>query len=267
MSASKTFKTLRQSLLIAVTSATFLVGCGQSDSRSTSDIVSETSSTLDLNDSQAWEMARVVDTARPAFELLKELRVQLREEMLAQMQQDSVNVEDVNALLEANWASVLAKLPSVAQNFTDFHTMLTPEQRIKVKERISKDWKSNHLERLESSNTSRIVFGMSIALDLDDIQEQEMTNLINTLRNESEEFKERRVELNEEMYEQILQDSVNVEDVQALLDVRWSEVQSKLPLLAQGFTDFHTILTQEQRVKIAEKLKKKWDSGNRGSRQ
>ena len=267
MSESKTFKTLRQSLLIVVTSATFLVGCGQPDSMSTSDIVSETSSTLDLNDSQAWEMARVVDTARPEFELLKELRVQLREEMLAQMQQDSVNVEDVNALLEANWASVLAKLPSVAQNFTDFHTMLTPEQRIKVKERISKDWKSNHLERLESSNTSRIVFGMSIALDLDDIQEQEMTNLINTLRNESEEFKERRVELKEEMYEQILQDSVNVEDVEALLDVRWSEVQSKLPLLAQGFTDFHTILTQEQRVKIAEKLKKKWDSGNRGSRQ
>ncbi len=266
MSESKTFKTLRQSLLIVVTSATFLVGCGQPDSMSTSDIVSETSSTLDLNDSQAWEMARVVDTARSAFELLKELRVQLREEMLAQMQQDSVNVEDVNALLEANWASVLAKLPSVAQNFTDFHTMLTPEQRIKVKERISKDWKSNHLERLESSNTSRIVFGMSIALDLDDIQEQEMTNLINTLRNESEEFKERRVELKEEMYEQILQDSVNVEDVQALLDVRWSEVQSKLPLLAQGFTDFHTILTQEQRVKTAEKLEKKWDSGNRGSR-
>ena len=144
--------------------------------------------------------------------------------------------------------------------------MLTPEQRIKLKEQMSKGWESNHLARLESSNTSRIVFGMSIALDLDDIQEQEMTNLINTLRNESEEFKERRVELKEEMYEQILQDSVNVEDVEALLDIRWSEVQSKLPLLAQGFTDFHRILTQEQRVKIAGKLEKKWDSGNRGSR-
>ena len=93
-----------------------------------------------------------------------------------------------------------------------------------------------------------------------------MTNLINNLRNESEEFKERRVELKEEMYEKILQDTVNVEDVEALLDVRWSEVQSKLPLLAQGFTDFHTILTQEQRVKIAQKLEKKWDSGNLGNR-
>ena len=266
MSASKTFKTLRQSLLIAVASATFLVGCGQPDSMSTSDIVSETSSTLDLNDVQAREMARVVDTARPELEVLKEIRVQLREEMLAQMQQDSVNMEDVNALLEANWASVHAKLPALAQKFTDFHTMLTPEQRSKVKERISKGWKSNHLERLESANTSRIVFGMSIALDLDDIQEQEMTNLINNLRNESEEFKERRVELKEEMYEKILQDSVNVEDVEALLDVRWSEVQSKLPLLAQGFTDFHTILTQEQRVKIAQKLEKKWNSGNQGNR-
>ena len=131
---------------------------------------------------------------------------------------------------------------------------------------MSKGWESNHFVRLESSNTSRIVFGMSIALDLDDIQEQEMTNLINTLRNESEEFKERRIGLREEMYEQILQDSVNVEDVEALLDIRWSEVQFKLPLLAQGFTDFHTILTQEQRVKIAEKLEKKWDSRNRGSR-
>ena len=60
MSESKTFKTLRQSLLIAVTSATFLVGCGQPDSMSTSDIVSETSSTLDLNNLQAQEMARVV---------------------------------------------------------------------------------------------------------------------------------------------------------------------------------------------------------------
>ena len=266
MSESKTFKTLRQSLLIAITSATFLVGCGQQDTMSTSDIVSETSSTLDLNDSQAWEMARVVDTARPEFELLKELRVQLREEMLAQMQQDSVDVLDVNALLEANWASVHAKLPALAQNFTDFHTLLTPEQRIKVKEQMSKGWESNHFVRLESSNTSRIVFGMSIALDLDDIQEQEMTNLINTLRNESEEFKERRIGLREEMYEQILQDSVNVEDVEALLDIRWSEVQIKLLLLAQVFTDFHTILTQEQRVKIAEKLEKKWDSGNRENR-
>jgi len=265
MSASKTFKKLRQSLLIAVTSATILVGCGQPDSMSTSDIVSETSSTLDLNDAQAREMARVVDTARPELEVLKEIRVQLREEMLAQMQQDSVNMEDVNALLEANWASVHAKLPALAQKFTDFHTMLTPGQRSKVKERMSKGWKTNDLERLESSNTSRIVFGMSIALDLDDIQEQEMTNLINNLRNESEEFKERRVELKEEMYEKILQDTVNVEDVEALLDVRWSEVQSKLPLLAQGFTDFHTILTKEQRVKIAQKLEKKWDSGNRGN--
>ena len=93
-----------------------------------------------------------------------------------------------------------------------------------------------------------------------------MTNLINNLRNESEEFKERRVELKEEMYEKILQDSVNVEDVEALLDVGWSEVQSKLPLLAQGFTDFHTILTKEQRVKIAQKLEKKWNSGNRENR-
>ena len=177
-----------------------------------------------------------------------------------------MNVEEINALLEATWASVHTKLPVLAQKFTDFHTMLTPEQRSKVKERMSKGWKTNDLERLESSNTSRIVFGMSIALDLDDIQEQEMTNLINNLRNESEEFKERRVELKEEMYEKILQDSVNVEDVEALLDVRWSEVQSKLPLLAQGFTDFHTILTQEQRVKIAQKLEKKWDSGNRGNR-
>ena len=261
MSASKTFKTLRQSLLIAITSATFLVGCGQPDSKSTSEIVSETSSTLDLNDAQAREMARVVDTARPELEVLKKIRGQLREEMLAQMQQDSVNVEEINALLEANWASVHNKLPVLAQKITDFYTMLTPEQRSKVKERISKGWKSNHLERLESANTSRIVFGMSFALDLDDIQEQEVTNLINTLRSKSVEIKERHRELREEMYEQMLQDSVNAEDVAALLDVRWSEVQSKLPLLAQGFADFHKILTQEQRVKIAQKLEKKWASG------
>ena len=262
MSASKTFKTLRQSLLIAITSATFLVGCGQPDSKSTSEIVSETSSTLDLNDAQAREMARVVDTARPELEVLKKIRGQLREEMLAQMQQDSVNVEAINALLEANWASVHNKLPVLAQKITDFYTMLTPEQRSKVKERISKGWKSNHLERLESANTSRIVFGMSFALDLDDIQEQKVTNLINTLRSKSVEIKKRYRELREEMYEQMLQDSVNAEDVAALLDVRWSEVQSKLPLLAQGFADFHKILTQEQRVKIAQKLEKKWDSRN-----
>ncbi len=262
MSASKTFKTLRQSLLIAITSATFLVGCGQPDSKSTSEIVSETSSTLDLNDAQAREMARVVDTARPELEVLKKIRGQLREEMLAQMQQDSVNVEEINALLEATWASVHTKLPVLAQKITDFYTMLTPEQRSKVKERISKGWKSNHLERLESANTSRIVFGMSFALDLDDIQEQKVTNLINTLRSKSVEIKERHRELREEMYEQMLQDSVNAEDVAALLDVRWSEVQSKLPLLAQGFADFHKILTQEQRVKIAQKLEKKWDSRN-----
>ena len=261
MSASKTFKTLRQSLLIAITSATFLVGCGQPDSKSTSEIVSETSSTLNLNDAQAREMARVVDTARPELEVLKEIRGQLREEMLAQMQQDSVNVEEINALLEANWASVHNKLPVLAQKITDFYTMLTPEQRSKVKERISKGWKSNHLERLESASTSRIVFGMSFALDLDDIQEQEVTNLINTLRSKSVEIKERHRELREEMYEQMLQDSVNAEDVAALLDVRWSEVQSKLPLLAQGFADFHKILTQDQRVKFAQKLEKKWASG------
>ena len=262
MSASKTFKTLRQSLLIAITSATFLVGCGQPDSKSTSEIVSETSSTLDLNDAQAREMARVVDTARPELEVLKKIRGQLREEMLAQMQQDSVNVEEINALLEATWASVHTKLPVLAQKITDFYTMLTPEQRSKVKERISKGWKSNHLERLESANTSRIVFGMSFALDLDDIQEREITNLINTLRSTSVEIKERHQGLREEMYDLMLQDSVNAEDVAALLDVRWSEVQSKLPLLAQGFADFHKILTQEQRVKIAQKLEKKWDSRN-----
>ena len=262
MSASKTFKTLRQSLLIAITSATFLVGCGQPDSKSTSEIVSETSSTLDLNDAQAREMARVVDTARPELEVLKKIRGQLREEMLAQMQQDSVNVKEINALLEATWASVHTKLPVLAQKITDFYTMLTPEQRSKVKERISKGWKSNHLERLESANTSRIVFGMSFALDLDDIQEREITNLINTLRSTSVEIKERHQGLREEMYDLMLQDSVNAEDVAALLDVRWSEVQSKLPLLAQGFADFHKILTQEQRVKIAQKLEKKWDSRN-----
>ena len=103
---------------------------------------------------------------------------------------------------------------------------------------------------------------MSFALDLDDIQEREITNLINTLRSTSVEIKERHRELREEMYEQMPQDSVNAEDVAALLDVRWSEVQSKLPLLAQGFADFHKILTQEQRVKIAQKLEKKWDSRN-----
>ena len=266
MSASKTFKTLRQSLLIAITSATFLVGCGQPDSKSTSEIVSETSSTLDLNDAQAREMARVVDTARPELEVLKEIRGQLREEMLVQMQQDSVNVEEINALLEANWASVHNKLPVLAQKITEFYTMLTSEQRSKVKERISKGWKSNHLERLESANTSRIVFGMSFALDLDDIQEQEITNLINTLRSTSLEIKERHRKLREEIYDQLHQDSVNVKDIEALLDVRWSEVKSKLPLLAQGFTDLHTILTPEQRMKISERLEKRWESGKNGKR-
>ena len=260
MSASKTFKTLRQSLLIVVTSTTFLVGCGQPDSRSTSDIVSETSSTLDLNDAQAREMARVFDTAGPELEVLKEIRMQLREEMLALMQQDAVNVEDVTALLEAKWASVHAKLPALAQKFTDFHKMLTPEQRIKVKERISKGWESNYFERLESLNTSRIVIGMSFALDLDNIQEQERTNLINILRSTSVEIKERHRKLREEIYEQLQQDSLNVRDIEALLDVRWSEVKSKLPLLAQGFTALHTILTPEQRMKISEKLEKRWES-------
>jgi Spy/CpxP family protein refolding chaperone len=266
MSDSKTFKTLRQSLLIAVTSATFLVGCGQPESRSASDIVSETSSTLDLNDAQAREMARVVDTARPELEVLKEIRGQLREEMLAQMQQDSVNGEEINALLEANWASVHAKLPVLAQKFTDFYTMLTPEQRSKVKERISKGWKSNHLERLESANTSRIVFGMSFALDLDDLQERDITNLINTLRSKSTEIKQQHKEMREEIYEQMQQDSVDVKDIEVLLDVRWSEVKSKLPLLAQGFTSLHTILTPEQRMKISEKLEKRWESGKHGNR-
>ena len=266
MTASKTFKTIRQSLLIAVTSATFLVGCGQPDSRSTSDLVSETSSTLDLNDAQAREMARVVDTTRPELEVLKEIRGRLRKEMLAQMQQDSVNVEEINALLEANWASVHTKLPALAEKFSEFHKMLTPEQRSKVKERISKGWKFNHLERLESANTSRLVFGMSFALDLDDIQEQEVTNLINTFRSKSVEIKEQHLELREEMYDQMLQGSVNVNELEALLDVRWSEVKSKLPLLAQGFADFHKILTQEQRVKIAQKWEKKRESGKHGNR-
>jgi Spy/CpxP family protein refolding chaperone len=266
MSDSKTFKTLRQSLLIAVTSATFLVGCGQPESRSASDIVSETSSTLDLNDAQAREMARVVDTARPELEVLKEIRGQLREEMLAQMQQDSVNGEEINALLKANWASVHAKLPVLAQKFTDFYTMLTPEQRSKVKERISKGWKSNHLDRLESANTSRIVFGMSFALDLDDLQERDITNLINTLRSKSTEIKQQHKEMREEIYEQMQQDSVDVKDIEVLLDVRWSEVKSKLPLLAQGFTSLHTILTPEQRMKISEKLEKRWESGKHGNR-
>ena len=266
MTASKTFKTIRQSLLIAVTSATFLVGCGQPDTMSTSDIVSETSSTLDLNDAQAREMARVVDTTRPELEVLKEIRGRLRKEMLAQMQQDSVNVEEINALLEANWASVHTKLPALAEKFSEFHKMLTPEQRSKVKERISKGWKFNHLERLESANTSRLVFGMSFALDLDDIQEQEVTNLINTFRSKSVEIKEQHLELREEMYDQMLQGSVNVNELEALLDVRWSEVKSKLPLLAQGFADFHKILTQEQRVKIAQKWEKKRESGKHGNR-
>ena len=144
MSASKTFKTLRQSLLIAVASATFLVGCGQPDSMSTSDIVSETSSTLDLNDAQAREMARVVDTARPELEVLKEIHGQLREEMLAQMQQDSVNVEDVEALLDVRWSEVQSKLPLLAQGFTDFHTILTQEQRVKIAEKLEKKWDSRN---------------------------------------------------------------------------------------------------------------------------
>ena len=144
--------------------------------------------------------------------------------------------------------------------------MLTPEQRSKVKERISKGWKFNHLERLESANTSRLVFGMSFALDLDDIQEQEVTNLINTFRSKLVEIKEQHLELREEMYDQMLQGSVNVNELEALLDVRWSEVKSKLPLLAQGFADFHKILTQEQRVKIAQKWEKKRESGKHGNR-
>ena len=107
---------------------------------------------------------------------------------------------------------------------------------------------------------------MSFALDLDDIQEQEVTNLINTFRSKSVEIKEQHLELREEMYDQMLQGSVNVNELEALLDVRWSEVKSKLPLLAQGFTDLHTILTPEQRMKISEKLEKRWESGKNGNR-
>jgi Spy/CpxP family protein refolding chaperone len=72
--------------------------------------------------------------------------------------------------------------------------------------------------------------------------------------------------MREEIYEQMQQDSVDVKDIEVLLDVRWSEVKSKLPLLAQGFTSLHTILTPEQRMKISEKLEKRWESGKHGNR-
>ena len=101
---------------------------------------------------------------------------------------------------------------------------------------------------------------MSIALDIDDLQVRDTINLISTLRSKATEIKQQHKEIREEIYEQMQQDSVNVQDIEALLDVRWSEVKSKLPLLAQRFADFHKILTQEQRVKISEKLEKRWES-------
>jgi len=132
-------------LTITVASAVWLIGCrgrhfhgrfcGPPEKRAEM-IVEKISDKLDLTDEQVSKLNKIKDDILVKGKVFKKMRTDMHAEAIVQIKSDKVDQIKLNQMLAQREVKMRELRPFIVKKFAEFHSMLTPEQRNKLVEKL-----------------------------------------------------------------------------------------------------------------------------------
>jgi len=93
---------------------------------------------LNLSDEQTRKIAPLVENLFAEKEELLDIRKTINNEIIAQMKSETADATKLEALLNKNIEQLRLKLAKFSNSFTEFHAILTPEQRSELVEKMER---------------------------------------------------------------------------------------------------------------------------------
>ena len=107
-------------------------------------MVDYVSETLDLNESQRAQLDQIKDEIMTKARVMHADKASMREELVAQLRNEEIDQERVNALIAEHRAKIDEMIDLLVVRLAEFHRTLTPEQKEKLIAKIETFKKWHH---------------------------------------------------------------------------------------------------------------------------
>ena len=242
-----------------------LTGCAKDDPSSEEEnaVIAER---LDLTEEQAARVQPVTAEIWAERETFRTLRINLYDQILVQLKNESVDQEELQNMLYSSWNQMEPMIPKAVNAFSEYHAVLSEEKRNELSEKLE-----NRRERItqgrrgfwrfsdEEPTAEEINGNIADRLDLTPEQETEMLPLTEKLLIEREEIQRVRLSIIDEVIVQLNNESADTTRLESNLRSGWYAIHQRIPLVAEPIASVHAILTEEQRAEIVEKMERRKD--------
>ena len=105
-----------------------LTGCTKDDS-SSEEVNAVIAERLDLTEEQAAKMQPVSAEIWAERETLRKLHIDLYDQILVQLKNESVDQEELQNMLYSSWNQMEPMIPKAVNTFSEYHAVLSEEKR------------------------------------------------------------------------------------------------------------------------------------------
>ena len=242
-----------------------LTGCAKDDpsSEQVNAVIAER---LDLTEEQAARVQPVTTQIWAERETFRKLHIDLYDQILVQLKNESVDQEELQNMLYSSWNQIEPMIPKAVNAFSEYHAVLNEEKRNELSEKLE-----NRRERItqgrrgfwrfsdEEPTAEEINGKIADRLDLTPEQETEMLPLTEKLLIEREEIQQVRLSIFDEVILQLNNESADTTRLESNLRSGWNAIHQRIPLAVETIASVHAILTEEQWAEIVEKMEHRKD--------
>ena len=240
-----------------------LTGCAK-DAPTSKEVNAVIAERLDLTEEQAARVQPVTAQIWDERETLRTFRINLYDQILVQLKNESVDQEELQNMLYSSWDQMEPMIPKAVNAFSEYHAVLSEEKRNELSEKLE-----NRRERItqgrrgfwrfsdEEPTAEEINGKIADRLDLTPEQETEMLPLTEKLLIEREEIQQVRLSIIDEVIVQLNNESADTTRLESNLRSGWDAIHQLIPLAAETIALVHAILTEEQRAEIVEKMERR----------
>ena len=216
---------------------------------------------LDLNEEQAARVQTVTVELWGEREMLRKLRADLYDQLLAQLKSELDDSGEMEKALKTSWQHVENLIPKAASAFSEYHAVMVLEKCEEMVEKIEKRrerikqgrrrfWSFSDEGPIAEEINRRMADRHNLALE----QETQMLPVTEKLFDERDAIKQARLKIYDEVLIQLRNDTVDTDQLELVLHSTWTTMDVRIPMVSDAFASVHAILTPEQRAELSEKL-------------
>ena len=112
-----------------------LTGCAKDDP-SSEEVNAVIAERLDLTEEQAARVQPVTAEIWAERETLRTLRINLYDQILVQLKNESVDQEELQNILYTSWNQMEPMIPKTVNAFSEYHAVLSEEKRNELSEKL-----------------------------------------------------------------------------------------------------------------------------------